>query len=703
MFLNYTQPIEWSPEFYSSLFQDNLYLLSELKQYAMPAQKLTQIQSWIESQTPIKQAIRNIPAKDTISIYQTLDTLHSQGVIRNFLPSKWSIVDTQLPVQVINHQGYLLYDLCNMPVDSEIHTLLKSLSEQLNCSIISLDDYLDPRLQSLTFPSDRNLIVKLTNKQHYLGPFFKDQVPCFYCMQHSVGRNQPLRMWLENKQNKSVVIPHIFHPLSEEYQSHIVEILERQLTKRWASEIIQITPANTDSVQHRWHHFAHCSECNLATIANNQITLNSCLKHNGQKGGCRHISPEQTLENIRPFIGSLSGIISTAGQIKEQKKLPYKTYKSSFFRNIPCNKDPLGYCNELTSLGKGITSAQAEVSALCESFERYGAHCQDSDIYLLTSFNKLQGKAIHPDILIGLTEKQKVSLEEIDYPAKRASHGSLEFDPTREIHWHPCWSLTSEQTIYVPMCYALAGAPEDIKYCAWNSNGCAAGNTQEEAILQGFLEVVERDAIATWWYNKIQLAEVSLDLLSESQNQQIMQTLGLQWEYWVLDATHDFEIPVFSALARHKNTGTIMFGFGCHLSPEIAIERAITELCQLISVSDQHCAPFDFDEISEEKHLYPNSGLAIRTKSDFVQIEHQDIRDDIYYCIEKARSLDLDTLVIPYQRPELPVQTVKVVIPGTVHIWPQFALTRLYRTPVKKGWLKQALTEKELNKHMLYV
>jgi len=30
-----------------------------------------------------------------------------------------------------------------------------------------------------------------------------------------------------------------------------------------------------------------------------------------------------------------------------------------------------------------------------------------------------------------------------------------------------------------------------------DSNGCAAGNTVEEAILQGFLELVERDACAT--------------------------------------------------------------------------------------------------------------------------------------------------------------------------------------------------------------
>ena len=38
-----------------------------------------------------------------------------------------------------------------------------------------------------------------------------------------------------------------------------------------------------------------------------------------------------------------------------------------------------------------------------------------------------------------------------------------------------------------------------------DSNGCAAGNTREEAIVPGFLELVERDAYAIWWYNRLRV------------------------------------------------------------------------------------------------------------------------------------------------------------------------------------------------------
>lgn len=703
MFLNYAEPIQWSPEFYSSLYQGNLYLLSEQKQFAIPAIQLTKIQQCIKAQTTVESIVDESTEQEKIGIYQTLDTLYFQGLLRNTLASNRCYLDIKInnPLKTTSLQGFSLYDLCDIHLYSDALDLIKSLSEQLNCNIIAIHDYLDPRLQDITFSDELHLIIKLTNKTHYIGPFFKGGSLCFGCMQYSVGRNQPLRMWLQDKLEKTVTVPYQIHLIDDEYKGHIFNQCKNLLVSREKNEIRELTENRVGYVRHRWQCFSHCKNCNIER--KNQVTLKSCLKHNHQQGGFRHLSPGQTLQNIRPLVGSLAGIISTVSEVGEQINLPYKTYKSSFFRSIPSHAQPISYCNELTSLGKGGSTEQAEVSAICESFERYAAHYQKSDQSQYISFNKLIDKAIHPEILIGLTSKQKISFENIDYPAKRASHGANEFDREKELFWYSAWSLSCSQPVYVPLCYALAGTPEEIKYCSWNSNGCAAGNTQEEAILQGFLEVVERDAIAIWWYNKIQLPEVSLSLLPKEQSLKIQKTLALEWDYWVLDATHDFDIPVFAALAKHKITGTIMFGFGCHLAPEIAIERAITELCQLIAVSKQNKSPFDFEQINDEKYLYPNLSQALRTKNDFIQVNHCDIRDDICYCIEQAKLLNLDVLVIPYHRPELPVSTVKVVIPGTLHIWPQFALKRLYDTPVSLGWLKTPLKEDELNQHLLYV
>ena len=82
-----------------------------------------------------------------------------------------------------------------------------------------------------------------------------------------------------------------------------------------------------------------------------------------------------------------------------------------------------------------------------------------------------------------------------------------------------------------------------------DSNGCAAGNTREEAIVQGFLELVERDAYAIWWYNRLQRAEVDLKQFSDSYIQDLQtQFSDAGRRLWVLDVTSDLGIPTYVAV-----------------------------------------------------------------------------------------------------------------------------------------------------------
>ena len=86
------------------------------------------------------------------------------------------------------------------------------------------------------------------------------------------------------------------------------------------------------------------------------------------------------------------------------------------------------------------------------------------------------------------------------------------FDRSAEIEWSPVWSLRDERFKYLPtsLLYFFYRGLAGYQVHA-DSNGCAAGNTLEEAIVQGFLELVERDAYAIWWYNRLQRPEVDLD------------------------------------------------------------------------------------------------------------------------------------------------------------------------------------------------
>ena len=161
------------------------------------------------------------------------------------------------------------------------------------------------------------------------------------------------------------------------------------------------------------------------------------------------------------------------------------------------------------------------------------------------------------------------------------------FDRSAEIEWSPVWSLRDQRFKYLPtsLLYFFYRGPGGEIHA--DSNGCAAGNTLEEAIVQGFLELVERDAYAIWWYNRLQRAEVDLGQFDDSYVRDLQTQLAETGRrLWVLDITSDLGIPSFVAIAHWMENGqeNIEFGSGAHFDARIALLRALTELNQFLSI-----------------------------------------------------------------------------------------------------------------------
>src|SRR5262249_19344884 len=162
------------------------------------------------------------------------------------------------------------------------------------------------------------------------------------------------------------------------------------------------------------------------------------------------------------------------------------------------------------------------------------------------------------------------------------------FDPGAEIEWSPLWSLTRQEVRYLPtaFCYYDYPQPDERTYCVACSNGNAAGNTLEEAVLQGFLELVERDAVALWWYNRVRRPGVDLDSFTEPYLGRLAAFLRAHGrDFWALDLTADLGIPVFASVSRRTDgpLEQIMFGFGAHLEARVALLRAVTEMNQMLT------------------------------------------------------------------------------------------------------------------------
>ena len=225
--------------------------------------------------------------------------------------------------------------------------------------------------------------------------------------------------------------------------------------------------------------------------------------------------------------------------------------------------------------GKGATETNARISAIMESFERCLAEQPEVSI-------NLSGIDIKTERTIDTYE----SLSE-NYPALYPDALLLP-QPVAEftsLEWVMGYDMMNEVEVFVPANavfhpYDPQGAN---KLFRSNTNGLASGNTIEEAILHGLLEVIERDALSIAEYTRNPGKEIILtenDGLNYELKMKIEEA-GIKVKVWLLDS--DVEIPtVVVALDDTvlKDPALLVMGAGAHLSPEIAVTRAITEAAQ---------------------------------------------------------------------------------------------------------------------------
>lgn len=339
------------------------------------------------------------------------------------------------------------------------------------------------------------------------------------------------------------------------------------------------------------------------------------------------------------------------------------------------------------SIGKGRSPIAAQANALCEVLERYSSQYQGNEQTLMTSYLALGPAAIHPHRCVLFSEAQYQNRLTWNAQAELAHQIPEKFQENGQVAWSPVWSMTHKIWRYLPTSYLYSGTPQALdpkRYCFASSNGNAAGATLEEATLQGLLELVERDAVAIWWYNRLQHPAIYLEETS----------------CWVLDLTTDLNIPVFAALSLHENDPQpwISMGFGCHLDAHLALSRAISEMHQLSQIAciNSHFKQW-FTQLAQKKssYLYPQKDC-FRNLEDFPKAPGETL-SDLQHCQTIVENAGMEVLVLDQTREEIGLPVVKVVVPGLRHFWPRFAPGRLYDLPVKMGWLTQAYSEAELN------
>ncbi|MBQ4876479.1 YcaO-like family protein [Pseudoalteromonas luteoviolacea] len=484
--------------------------------------------------------------------------------------------------------------------------------------------------------------------------------------------------------------------LKDNHINRIKEILLPHLTGQEQQKVL-IEHTYKEDITNK-----HSYQPITATDIIEQVYLQSRPVAFDNDGGSRCISAEQTVERLRPFISPIVGQITHIEALPSANQSSISIFKTAFFKSLPV-KDINNVNNNSfvqVSLGKGVSQAQSMASALCESIERKNAQFRNIIPSLLAHKSSLPHRSYSFHQLTPYSNHQYAKFaDSADTESKRAQ-AVIKFDD-EQINWQQTWSLSQNEPVYLPYVLCFANTPyEEDKYGKWHSNGCAAGNNIEEAIMQGLFELIERDAVAIWWYNQLPRPSFDLSSLDTNYLEPLHQTISANHEYWVLDLTIDTGVSVMAAIGKNKSTSGWVFGFGCHLKPELAAQRALTELCQLIPIRDQNGAPFDFDAIEKEDFLIPNSNSSALCP----KLEPSgDLKLDILAVVEQLKGLGMETLVLDYSQEPIPIKTAKVFVPGLCHIWPQLGNQRLYSTPVKLGLRDEPLNENTINQQGLYI
>jgi ribosomal protein S12 methylthiotransferase accessory factor len=394
-----------------------------------------------------------------------------------------------------------------------------------------------------------------------------------------------------------------------------------------------------------------------------------------------------THERLKHLVSPITGIVAELKPIAEDERGRYSVWMAS--HALPGTGRGLAdlrvsLANK--SAGKGRTSTQARTSALCEAIERISMGFTGHEPRRRARLTGLGKAAIHPNDCMLLSEAQYATREERN--AVRGGDWIPErFDPERPCDWTEVAVIAPEgddaASRFLPTALCYLGAPDPPPSLVADSNGNAAGNTLEEAILQGFFELVERDAVAIWWYNR--RVPRCVDLEGEG-DPYLLETAGVYAErghdFRLLEITSDLGIPVYAAVSRRFDPDEAIFGFGAHPDPLLAMHRAATELNQLLFVSQRPSGRGRIlaDPAVREPWIEgaPAAGAPFVIPDAFRSTSGKEL---VRASAALVHGKGLEFLVLDQTRPGIGFPVVKVIVPGLRPINPRFAPGRLYAGP----------------------
>lgn len=595
----------------------------------------------------------------------------------------------------------------------ELGGVVVNRSPDLTLTLVN--DYLERRLAELNRQrvADKTpwLLVQPSGVFPLVGPLFNPQKgACWTCLFDRMIRNREIKGFLEREAvHAAVLSPLVRQPLGQSAIQFAAVEIAKAIASGFRTDIVDhIASFDLLGATVAKHYVAkrpQCPTCGDKKLRNPRrapkpVELGPGAKLVMTSGGYRTVTSRATVAHFRRNVSPLTGVVKKLEPIDANLPLNTNYYAQHNFSAPAESVDQLRAGLQGGSFGKGSTAEQAEASALMEAIERYSGIFQGDEVRIARRFADFpEGEAILPnDVQLFSEEQLRTRL----MPQADDAHPvPPPLDPSEKIEWTPAWSLRDKRFRYLPtglMYFFYRDAHTD-------SNGCAAGNTLEEAIVQGFLELVERDAYAIWWYNQVRRAALDLDQFDDSYVRDLRRLFTAAGRnVWVLDVTSDLGVPTYVAIMHWMTDGheNIEFGSGAHFDRRIALLRALTELNQFTAIGlmgggDGEKPTLDGItplRLKSYPFLIPAESPRVPPAPDMKLADNS--RGQVEACVEVARQAGYDFLVLDQTRPDVGVSVARVIVPGLRHFYRRYGPGRLYDIPVRLGLLDRPKLEAEL-------
>ncbi|MGD8203685.1 30S ribosomal protein S12 methylthiotransferase accessory factor YcaO [Pantoea sp. FN0305] len=336
--------------------------------------------------------------------------------------------------------------------------------------------------------------------------------------------------------------------------------------------------------------------------------------------------------------------------------------------------------------GKGASKKAALASALGEYFERLSTNYFFADFWLgetiangefvhypnekwfpLPDDDSLPEGILDPRLREFYDPENELSASDlIDLQSGNAERGICALPFTRQ---------SDERTVYIPM---------NIIGNLYVSNGMSAGNTRNEARVQGLSEVFER-------YVKNRIIAEAISLPAIPQNvldrypgvvEAINSLEAEGFPIFAYDASLGGKYPVICVVLFNPTNGTCFASFGAHPDFGVALERTVTELLQGRSLKDLDVftpPTFDDEEVAEhanlETHFIDSSGSIswdlFKEESDYPFVDWRfdgSTEQEFATLMAIFKAEDKEVYIADYEH--LDVYACRIIVPGMSDIYP---------------------------------